>query len=423
MKPEAWYDADKNFTPHPEADAIMQFAQENGIRVYGHTLVVAQPDAGLVLPGRRRPAAHRRARPTSRSSRTGCATHILSVAEYLSDTYGEFGSDTNPLVAFDVVNEVVSDSGEFADGLRRSEWYRILGEEFIDLAFQYADEAFNDEFAAAGRRPSDHAVHQRLQHRAGRQAGSPTRAGRAPARARCAGRRRGAPVPREPRDAGVRARRGPRRVRGPAGRAGGHRARRHHRHAGDRRRSSSSRATTTATRSGSSGSTPTTCSRSRCGASPTAAAGAATPARRSCSTTRCRRSPPTTASSTGSCRRRLRTANVFAERRAARCRRDLRRPVVAAAAARRSTTRRAFQLRWAPDHLTAYVTVDDATRAGHRRDRDRATRGQTVTFGRDGSGDVDGVVTERDGGYDAVVAAARSPRRWRRAARCRSTSG
>ena len=33
---------------------------------------VAQPDAGLVLPGRRGPAAHRRARPTSRSSRTGC---------------------------------------------------------------------------------------------------------------------------------------------------------------------------------------------------------------------------------------------------------------------------------------------------------------------------------------------------------------
>ena len=64
--------------------------------------------------------------------------------------YGAFGSATNPLVAFDVVNEVVSDSGEFADGLRRSPWYSILGEYFIDLAFPYADEAFNDEYAAAG---------------------------------------------------------------------------------------------------------------------------------------------------------------------------------------------------------------------------------------------------------------------------------
>ena len=172
MKPEAWYDAERNFTPHPEADAIMEFAQDNDLaRLRAHA-GLAQPDAGLVLPGRRGRRRSPRARPTSRSSRTGCATHIFAVAEYLSDTYGEFGSDTNPLVAFDVVNEVVSDSGEFADGLRRSEWYRILGEEFIDLAFQYADEAFNDELRRRRRRPSGHAVHQRLQHRAGRQAGA-----------------------------------------------------------------------------------------------------------------------------------------------------------------------------------------------------------------------------------------------------------
>src|SRR5690606_36818309 len=77
-------------------------------------------------------------------------THIFSIAEYLSDTYGLFGSDTNPLKAWDVVNEVVADGGDFADGLRRSAWYNILGEEFIDLAFQYADEAFNDRYAADG---------------------------------------------------------------------------------------------------------------------------------------------------------------------------------------------------------------------------------------------------------------------------------
>ena len=73
-----------------------------------------------------------------------------------------------------MVNEVVSDSGEFADGLRRSEWYRILGESFIDLAFQYANEAFNDTYAVAGQNPVT-AVHQRLQHRAERQAGGGTR--------------------------------------------------------------------------------------------------------------------------------------------------------------------------------------------------------------------------------------------------------
>src|SRR6185436_8873484 len=73
-------------------------------------------------------------------------------ANWLATNYGEFGAG-NPIVAFDVVNEVVNDSGEFADGLRRSEWYRILGENFIDLAFQYANEAFNDTYAVADQNP------------------------------------------------------------------------------------------------------------------------------------------------------------------------------------------------------------------------------------------------------------------------------
>ena len=57
MKPEAWYDADKNFRIHPEAKAVMDFAAANGLRVYGHTLVWHSADAGLVLPARRRHAA------------------------------------------------------------------------------------------------------------------------------------------------------------------------------------------------------------------------------------------------------------------------------------------------------------------------------------------------------------------------------
>lgn len=149
MKPEAWYDADGVFTPHAEADTLMQFAQDNDLSVYGHTLVwhsqtpawFFQDDAGAALTD---------SDADQQILRDRMRTHIFAVAEHLSDTYGEFGSDTNPLYAFDVVNEVVSDGNENADGLRRSEWFRILGEEFIDLAFEYADEAFNGEFAAAG---------------------------------------------------------------------------------------------------------------------------------------------------------------------------------------------------------------------------------------------------------------------------------
>ncbi|GAA4686660.1 endo-1,4-beta-xylanase [Promicromonospora umidemergens] len=148
MKPEAWYDADGAFRRHPEATALMDFAQANDQRVYGHVLVwhsqtpdwFFQDDAGEPLPADETGKAVLRER---------LRTHVFDIAENLSADYGPFGSDTNPLVAFDVVNEVVSDGGEDADGLRRSEWFRILGEEFIDLAFQYADEAFNETYAAA----------------------------------------------------------------------------------------------------------------------------------------------------------------------------------------------------------------------------------------------------------------------------------
>lgn len=150
MKPEAWYAADGSFVDeNAEANALMDFAQENDLRVYGHVLVWhGQTPAWFFQDGDGQPLA---ADDAGRAVlRERMRTHILAVAEYLSDRYGLFGSDTNPLSAFDVVNEVVSDGGEFADGLRRSEWYRILGEQFIDLAFEYADEAFNDVYAAAG---------------------------------------------------------------------------------------------------------------------------------------------------------------------------------------------------------------------------------------------------------------------------------
>jgi endo-1,4-beta-xylanase len=150
MKPEAWYDASGRFvTANAEADALMDFAQEHGIGVYGHVLVwhgqtpawFFQDDAGQPL------AADDAGKAALRDR---LRTHVFDVAEYLAGKYGPFGSETNPLRAFDVVNEVVSDGSEFADGLRRSEWYRILGEEFIDLSFAYADEAFNEVHAADG---------------------------------------------------------------------------------------------------------------------------------------------------------------------------------------------------------------------------------------------------------------------------------
>ena len=149
MKPEAWYDDVRAFRIHPEAQAIMDFAQDNELRVYGHTLVWHSQTPAWFFQ-------HDDGTPLTTSDadqallRTRLHDHIFDVAETLSDMYGPFGSATNPLIAFDVVNEVVSDGTTEADGLRRSPWYNVLGESFIDDAFAFANEAFNDVYAADG---------------------------------------------------------------------------------------------------------------------------------------------------------------------------------------------------------------------------------------------------------------------------------
>jgi|GEM_PF-794978 len=143
MKVEAWYDAERNFRLNPEAAAVMDFAQANDLRVYGHTLVwhsqtpdwFFQDAEGNLLTS-----------ADYDEMKTRLQTHITNVAQALSAEYGLFGSDTNPLVAFDVVNEVISDQAT-PDGLRTSYWHQIMGGDFIRLAFQYADEAFNETYA------------------------------------------------------------------------------------------------------------------------------------------------------------------------------------------------------------------------------------------------------------------------------------
>ncbi|MFG2062449.1 endo-1,4-beta-xylanase [Micromonospora sp. NPDC048871] len=149
MKPEAWYDEAGNFRPHEQALTMMDFARDNDLRVYGHVLVWhSQTPAWFFQDSAGQPLTTSAA--DQQVLRERLRTHIFNVAESMSERYGKFGSPTNPLYAFDAVNEVVSDSGEYSDGLRRSEWYRILGESFIDLTFTYADEAFNEVYAAEG---------------------------------------------------------------------------------------------------------------------------------------------------------------------------------------------------------------------------------------------------------------------------------
>ena len=81
-----------------------------------------------------------------------------------------------------------------------------------------------------------------------------------------------------------------------------------------------------------------------------------------------------------------------------------------------------FQLRWEPDHLSVYVDVDDASIDGTDA-LEFEYAGETVTFGRNGTGDVNGVVQERTGGYSAVVRLPLAAAGRRRVTHSSSTSG
>jgi endo-1,4-beta-xylanase len=148
MKPEAWYDASRDFRIHPEAKALMDYAQANNLRVYGHTLLWhQQTPAWFFQRADGTPLTDSAA--DQEILRTRLRDHIFNVARTLSEMYGPFGSSTNPLSAFDVVNEVISDSAE-PDGLRRSSYYNILGPSYIEDAFRWAEQAFNVDYAASG---------------------------------------------------------------------------------------------------------------------------------------------------------------------------------------------------------------------------------------------------------------------------------
>jgi endo-1,4-beta-xylanase len=149
MKPEAWYDSGGTFRINPEAKTLMAYAQANGLRVWGHTLVWHQ-QTPLWFFKRDDGTALTNSDADKTILRNRLHDHIFNIARTLSDLYGPFGSSTNPLVGFDVVNEVVSDGSAESDGLRRSDWYNVLGDEYIADAFNWAEEAFNVQYAAAG---------------------------------------------------------------------------------------------------------------------------------------------------------------------------------------------------------------------------------------------------------------------------------
>ncbi len=102
-----------------DADAIVEFAQHNGMQVRGHTLMWH----GQV------PAWLQSGRFTAEELREILREHILTVV----------GRYRGRVAAWDVVNEAVD--GDEPSLLRRTLWRRGLGQDFMAQAFQWAHEA------------------------------------------------------------------------------------------------------------------------------------------------------------------------------------------------------------------------------------------------------------------------------------------
>jgi endo-1,4-beta-xylanase len=103
-----------------QADALVAFAESNRMKIRGHNLVWHQNNPKWFD-----------ATATKENARELLVTHIETVA----------GRYSGRMHSWDVVNEAIHVEDGRADGLRNSVWLRLIGEDYIELAFKTAREA------------------------------------------------------------------------------------------------------------------------------------------------------------------------------------------------------------------------------------------------------------------------------------------
>lgn len=131
MKPETIQPAEGEFDFGP-GDELVAFAEANGLRVYGHTLVWhSQTPDWFFEDADGNPLTNSPEHQQLLLDRM--ETHIRTVAAHYGDR----------IWAWDVVNEVIDESQD--DGMRRSRWYEILGPDYVAHAFRIARDAFGPD--------------------------------------------------------------------------------------------------------------------------------------------------------------------------------------------------------------------------------------------------------------------------------------
>lgn len=124
MKPEEVQPEQGTFT-FEQADGIVDFAKENNMTMRGHTLAWHNQTPDWMFKDGDKPA-----------SRDVALKHMK---EHMHAVMSHFKS---PFYAWDVINEVVADEGE--DILRESPWRTIIGDDYVQKAFEFARQANPD---------------------------------------------------------------------------------------------------------------------------------------------------------------------------------------------------------------------------------------------------------------------------------------
>jgi len=106
---------------YERTDALVKFAQENGLAIHGHTLVWhAQTNNWFFQGGDKAVVTNR------------LKSHIQTLV----------GRYKGKIQGWDVVNEAINDRPDAqTENLRNSQWFQTLGPEFLTMAFKFAHEA------------------------------------------------------------------------------------------------------------------------------------------------------------------------------------------------------------------------------------------------------------------------------------------